>query len=182
MPRPKDLKPFEARRTLAHRLSPRVDRIRQIATKLGIRPYECYLVWQKWNGSERGEGTPTEARRIQILPNPKVEDIAAVSLGLFGIGMIPVGSIRVTRISASRFTQDMLTGKWVPTQHENTIPEPYSFFYEIVEDGRGDDPPVRAKYRLLSTPFRRAGQVDWTILLEKISEDLGRDGLPKPDC
>jgi hypothetical protein len=124
-----------------------------------------------------------EVKRIQILPNPKVEDIAAVNLGLFAIGHIPVGSIRVTRISASKLSQDILTGKWVPKEHEDTIPEPYSFYYEVIEDGRGDDPPVRAKYRLLSTPFRRAGSVDWTILLEKISEDQGRDGLPKnQDC
>lgn len=181
MPKVKALTPAEARHTLAHRLGPRVDRIRQIATKLGIRPYRIFLTWEKWTGKERGEGDMKLVERMEILPTPKVEDLASVSFSLFAIGTFPVGTLRVSRISVASFTYDMLTGHWVPKNHEDKIPEPYSFFYEVVEDGRGDDPAVRARYRLLGTPWRHAGGVHWKLLLERISPDLGRDGLPKED-
>ncbi len=183
MPRVKPLSPLEARRTLAHRLGPRVDRIRQIATKLGIRSYRVYLTWEKWTGKERGEGVMQLVRRIEILPTPKVEDLASVSFSLFAIGTFPVGTLRVSRISTAAFTYDMLTGHFVPEPHEEKIPEPYTFFYEVVEDGRGDDPAVRQRFRILGSPWRHAGGVEFRILLERVSEDLGRDGLPrKDDC
>lgn len=181
MPKVRPLTALQARRTLAHRLGPRVDRVRQIATNLGVRPYRVFLTWERWTGRERGEGKELLVRRTEILPTPKVEDLASVTFTPFAIGMIPVGSLRVSRISVAAFTQDLLTGKMVPKEHEEHIPEPYEFFYEVVEDGRGDDPAARQKYRLLSAPYRKAGGVHWQIVLEKVSPDMGRDGNPAVD-
>lgn len=176
MPKPRPLSPGEATNSFANRFSRVADNARQIATNLGLRPYRVFLIWTKWTGEERGEGDETEFRRIEILPTPKVNSLDNVTFGLFHAGTVPMGSLRVDRISAT-FTQDTLQGRIIPVPGEDTIPDPYGFFYEVVEDGRGDNPPQRAKFRLLNTPFRRAGKIDWTIMLERISADREREKL-----
>lgn len=171
MPTPKPLTPTQAKKTLAAKFGPKIDRIRQLATKLGVRPYRVFLVWEQSSGSERGSGVETEVQRIEILPTPKVDSLDAVMMDPRFAGSLPVGSIRVSRVSSS-FTEDLLRGK----RDHRSIPDDISFFYEVVEDGRGDDLPVRMKYRLASTPVRRAGKVDWLLILERISEDNSRTG------
>jgi hypothetical protein len=69
-----------------------------------------------------------------------------------------------------------------PVEHEDQIPEDVSFYWELVEDGRGDTEPQRAKYRAAATPFRDAGKVQWVVVLERVSEDNYRDGTsPAPE-
>jgi len=178
MPKPKALNPTEARATLAHRFGPRADRLRQFATKFGIRPHRVFLVWMKASGDERGEGREVEIMRIEILPTPKVTSLDSVALNPTTAGIVPLGSIRVEQVS-STFTADQLTGK-IPEVTDGSdaksIGEKFSFFYEVQEDGRGDDPSPRWRYRLASTPMRRAEKVDWMLVLERISEDRTRDG------
>lgn len=171
MPIPAPLTPTQAKKTLVAKFGPKIDRIRQLATKLGVRPYRVFLVWEQSSGLERGSGTMTEAQRLEILPTPRVDSLDAVMLDPRFAGSLPVGSIRVSRISSS-FTEDLLRGK----RDHKSIADDVSFFYEVVEDGRGDDSPVRMKYRLATTPMRRAGKVDWLIVLERISEDSSRSG------
>lgn len=132
------LSPAQASRTLAHRLAPRIDRLRQISTRLGVRPYNVNLVWGRWNGRARGEGVFSVIKSIPLLPNPKVEDLSAIALDPRSAGVLPVGSVRLTEISAT-YTHDMLIGLWVPTQPTDRLPENVEFFYELVEDGRGLD-------------------------------------------
>lgn len=169
---PAPLTPEQARKSLAHRLGPKVDRIRQIATRLGVRPYRVFLVWSKFTGSEVGEGSELYIRTIELLPTPVVMSMDGISLNPFAQGVLPIGSVRLTRVS-SQMTFDQLTGRLA---HEDSLPEPYDFFYEIVEDGRGDPEPVRQRFRLLSQPARRAGKLDWIIGLERSSEDRTRKG------
>ncbi len=172
---PAPLTPEQARKTIVHRLGPRVDRIRQIATKIGVRPYRVFLVWSKFSGDEAGEGTETYVKTIEILPTPVVMSLDGIALNPFSAGVLPIGSVRLTRVSP-QLTFDQLTGRVVPKEHEDHIPEPYDFFYEIMEDGRGDHDPLRQRFRLLNNPTRRAGKVDWIIGLERMSEDRNREG------
>lgn len=187
MPIPKPLTPSQASHSLANRFGRTADRIRQFATKFGVRPYRVFLVWDRSTGEERGEGIEVEYRRIEILPTPKVESLDAVALSPHYAGVLPVGSIRVTRIS-SAFTGDILSGKAIPSgqaapgvpfaisERGEHIQEPTAFYYELIEDGRGDPMPSRSKYRLAATPSRRAGKVDWLVVLERMSEDDNRAG------
>lgn len=174
MPRVRPLSPVEAKRTLAARFGPRADRLRQLNTRFGIRPYRVFLIWTLWTGSERGEGDEYEAKRVEILPTPKVSELTAFQLMAFSGGTLPVGSLRVSEIS-TRFTADTLAGRTFP-EGEATVAQPYSFFYEVTEDGRADSQPMRAKCRLASAPFLNGGAVQWTIMLERISEDARRNG------
>jgi hypothetical protein len=184
VPRIRALSPHEARRTLANRLGPLGDRLRQIATNLGVRPYRVFLTWTVWQGGgpvERGEGTEKLLQRIEILPTPRVQSLDSLSFSLAHAGVIPIGSFRVDRIT-ERLTEDVLLGKafpWNPlpfgeSPQEKHIPEPYEFFWEVWEDGRGDDPPKHSRFRPMNRPMRRAGKLDWTIMLERASIDRTR--------
>lgn len=196
---PRLLSSEEASRTLVARLAPTIDRLRQRFTTFGVRPYQVFLVWTRWTGPERGEGTERILKRTPILPSPLVEDLTSISLQFVSAGTIPVGSVRITEISAL-YAQDVLMGLTVPPDPEakraafvagrpppvesiaaDEVLEPYEFFWEIVEDGRTNQgrPPRRSRFRPLSAPFRRADKVDWAIVLERVSEDMERDGQPR---
>lgn len=60
--------------------------------------------------------------------------------------------------------------------HADHIKQPWEFFWEVVEDGRGDELPHRAKFRLASEPGRSAERVQWNAVLERVSEDDDRNG------
>lgn len=177
MPRPRPLTPSEAKRSLANRLGLRVaDRLRQFSTRFGLRSRRVFLTWTRFTGAERGEGYERILARTEILPTPKVADATSVMRMPFAAGVLPVGSLRVSLISV-KFTLDQLTGRRIPGKADNEpIPEPIDFFYELVEDGRGDNPAERARYRVLGVPWRDEGNVGWTVLLERASEDMARDG------
>jgi hypothetical protein len=197
VPTPKPLTPEQAKRTLAHRFGQRADRLRQLATRFGIRPQRCFLVWTRWSGKERGEGDETILLRVEILPTPRVTDSAALTRRPWSGGILPEGSQRVDRISV-QFTQDNLSGRVMPTDLSNCYPasggpgtpvagtrfDPKSdpqtdFFYELVEDGRGDDPADRQRFRVLGRPWRDAGGVNWAVMLEEASETTDRNGNPQ---
>ena len=177
MPRPRPLTPSEAKRSLANRLGLRVaDRLRQFSTRFGLRSRRVFLTWTQFTGAERGEGRERVIARIELLPTPKVADATTVMRMPFAAGVLPVGSLRVSLISVA-YTYDQLTGRRIPGRSDDgPIPEPIDFFYELVEDGRGDDPAERQRFRVLGIPWRDEGNVGWSVLLERSSEDFARDG------
>ena len=175
MPKVRALTPAQAQATFAARFAPAADKLRQIATNLGIRPYRVTLIWTRWSGTERGEGVERVVQTQELLPTPKVASLDNLSFSLMHAGTIPIGSVSLTGVSLT-YTEDLLRGLVVPLAHEDEVPEPFDFFYELVEDGRGDPQPQRQRYRLLKPPFRRAGVVDWSLWLQRVAEDRGRDG------
>ena len=178
MPKPKALRPEEARRTLAARFagsreSPGLaDRLRQLHTKFGLRSQRVFLVWTQFTGDERGEGDEQQLARIEILPTPRV-DSASIAYNPFSAGKYPTGTLRISEVSAT-LTKDQLVGLLVPGHGQLT--DRIDFFYEVVEDGRGDALPSRDRYRLLNEPELREGNVGWTLLLERAAEDRDRRG------
>jgi hypothetical protein len=196
------LTPKEAKRTLAHRFTGLGDRLRQLGTKFGLRPHRVFLVWGRWSGAERGDGDFKSLIETEILPTPLVESLDGVAFSPYNAGTVEVGTVRVSQISAVRYSEDMLVGRYpaisepgakpigptafvrFPSGVTKTtrmtpgaveLPEPFDFFYEIVEDGRGDDPAVRRRFRPANDPMRRAGKLDWIVVLERASEDRSRD-------
>lgn len=184
MPKVKPLEQGRAARTIAARFagSPgRVglaDRLRQLNTRFGIRPMRVFLVWTRFDGAERGEGSEKVLSRVEILPTPRVSDLTSITLHAYAAGKLPDGSLRVDEISAGQYTRDQLAGLKVPGYPEDfIIPPNVSFWYEIVIDDRtGDKQPVRMRYRRFSEPTLQAGKVQWMVILERASEDESRDG------
>lgn len=193
MPKPRPLRPEEARRTLAHRLGTRVDRVRQLSTRFGLRPYRVFLTWTKAEGALVGRGDEAVITRVEILPTPRVTDMSALARRPWSVGILPEGTVRVDRVSVL-FTADNLSGLVIPDDPPRRVPggqrvsgtalvpktDPQvDFFYEIVEDGRGDELPRRDRFRLFGQPYRDAGSISWTILLEAASDPTDRAGQPR---
>lgn len=170
MPKPRVISALEAKKSLANRLVRVGDNIRQLATKFGARPYRVQLVWYQWTGAEIGAGDRREIQRIEVLPTPLVESLDKLALSPSGAGIIRIGDVRITEISGT-FTRDELLGKWVPGAHSQEAKEPVEFFYEIFEDGRGDDPVNVQRFRTSSEPWRQADEVEWRIMLARVSGD-----------
>lgn len=171
----KPLDRLEAKRSLARRLGRVADRAHYVATRLGARPYRVFMVWMRWTGERRGEGEAECLREMEITPTPKVASLDSVTFSIFHAGTVPAGSIKLSEVS-NRYTFDELTGLMVPDLHEDRIPQPYDFFWEVREDGRGDAQPGRQRYSLLSVPNLDAENAQWTLILERVSEDRNRDG------
>lgn len=169
------LTPAQARGSLAQRLTGVADRARQVATRLGARPYRVHLVWAHWTGGTRGEGEIVFIREIELLPTPKVASLDSVTFSIFHAGTVRAGSIKLTEVSP-RYSMDELQGHMIPDLHEDVIPSPYDFFYEVREDGRRDLKPVRGRYRLMSVPNLDAENAQWTLMLEPESEPRNREG------
>lgn len=180
MPKPQPLIPQQARNTLANRFVGLADRLRQLNTRFGIRPYRVFLVWTLASGEERGEGEERVTLRHEILPTPKLDDMSAVARSPYAAGTLPVGSVRVSEITQT-LTADMLTGKLMPDGRKVDDSGPMNFWWEVVEDGRGDDPAERWRFRMAAEPYRQPGRVQWSVLLERQSADPERLGQPHAD-
>lgn len=197
MPRPEPLPgPEAAKQALAHRLTRVADRLRQLNTRFGLRSSRVFLVWTEWTGVERGEGDENLKARIELLPTPKVGDATAISRRPYSAGVFPEGSLIVTEISAGAYTRDVLMGLAIPRETttapradrgqpingngpERTTAPNIDFWYEVVEDGRGDDPAARQRYRVFGYPARKEGSLYWALVLERASEELNRSGQPQ---
>lgn len=198
-----------ARSTLAHRLTNRVDRIRQLNTRFGLRSLRVFLVWSKFSGAERGEGRETIIARVELLPTPRVSDLTAIARRPYSLGVFKEGSIRIDQISGAKYTRDMLLGLEIPIVDqlgnvcgcrpcgavnplkdepveargpdgvERTTDEQIDFWWETVEDGRGDSPAETLRYRVFGGPSRSEGRFDWSMNLELADEPTDRSGRPQ---
>ncbi len=175
--RPRQLSPGEAKTSLAARLAGRVDRLRQIDVRMGFRPYQVFFVWTTWDGPERGDGNQRVVCRKPMLPNPVVQSMDGLSKFNGGGGNYPVGSVRLTEVSAC-YTLEMLKGIVLPDNPEDRVPHPYQFFFEIVEDGRHGPEAERKRFNLAAEPHLDSGNFQWVLVLAKSSGDMGRDGKP----
>lgn len=186
MPKPGPLTQEQARNSLAHKLSGVADNLRQLSTRFGLRPQRVFLVWTEWSGEHRGEGTESLLAEVELLPTPRVSDATALARRGYSAGAIPEGTLRVDQISAGRYTADMLWGLRIPDDGAGRVlseseAEPSSksnvdFWYEMQEDGRGDNPARRERFRLFSSPHREAGSLYWSVNLESASEPRNRAG------
>lgn len=100
--------------TILQRMAPMVARIRsKTRDRLGLTPWDVYLIWEQWSGAERGEGRARLLASVKLLPRPVVSDLSSVALQGFSGGVVPVGSIRVDGISLL-LTADNLLGRTLP--------------------------------------------------------------------
>ena len=170
------LTPTQAANTVTNRLGRVADNIRQVATRLGARPYRCFLVWSTWDGGVRGEGNEIETARVEILPTPVVTSMDSIALNPQNIGLVQVGDVKVTEVSVA-FTEDTLLGR---TNGATQVEQPYAFCWEVIEDGRHTGIlPVRTKFRVRGRPVLQADNAQWVVNLERVGDDRRRDGSPQ---
>lgn len=164
------LTPEQAKTSIAARIAASINRSRLSMQRMGFRPYNVDLVWITWTGRERGAGFEKPLKRTHLTPSPIVTDLTSIAMSVVATGVLPVGSVRLDKVSTC-FTSDELLGRI----GENGPPEPIDFYYEIYEDGR-NGASERMKFRPSSQPHRK--KYGWTITLERMSGDAERDGTP----
>lgn len=168
----------QVRSTLASKLVPTVDLVRNLYSKFGVRPYRVFMVHSQWTGGEQGIGQEVITSRIEILPTPRLRDMGAVNTVMRETGLTEEGDIEVDQISA-RYTEDDLTGR-TPDLRDSNLPRTSAmavdFYWEIVEN-RGQDPyPVIRRFNPRNVPGLSRDGFQWRVTLIKQDYDRGRRG------
>lgn len=172
MPVPKALTPQQASRTFVHRFGAKANRLRQLATKFGLRPYRTFLVWFRWTGEEVGEGVEREVHRDEILPTPKVTD--ATRYMFLVAGKIDDGIMILSRVNPL-LGEGLLSGRLHPGQITGSpCPDeagpPMSFRFMVKEDGRSSGEVEEHWFTPVGMPFRMPGKLDWNIKIQQVSK------------
>ena len=188
MPKPKALNPFEARQTFVHRFGKRVNRLRQIPVRFGLRPYRTFLVWFRWTGMRPGEGELEEIARREIIPTPTVTE--APHYLFMDVGRSNQGDMKLLRVDPT-LDEQFLRGylysvigggggsgngpgnEDCPNDGEvgytvDDTGHPLEFYYLIREDGRSRGTIVDRWFILRGQPYREAGHLTWNVELERV--------------
>jgi hypothetical protein len=158
--------------TLARKLIPVADSLRDLYTVFGLRPYRLKLIKTRWSEGIRGRGVEEVTMERLIEPTPLVLDLSALTEIVQPVGLDEIGTIRVEQISG-RYTEDMLRG-W---DDEGNSPSPdEQVFYEIEFPIPDDADGIRRRFVLRTAPMYFSDKFQWVIMLEKSHEDRARNG------
>jgi hypothetical protein len=159
-------------KTLAFKFIPLADRLRDLNTRFGLRPYVVSIIHTKWAGGRRGQGVEEVSSVLLIEPTPKVASMTSLAEIVHPIGLDEVGGISVSEISG-RYTEYQLRGfdsKGNPPGADETV------FWEIEFPVPGDADSFRRRFTLSSVPMYQAGKLQWNVNLEKSHNDRTRSG------
>ena len=158
--------------SLVAKLIPVVDKIRQLNTILGIRPYRVFLMHTKWTGGARGSGTETVTSEEEILPTPEVDieemEPANLNREFSPYGIREEGGVVLTEISLN-YSEHVLLGR---SNSGTIIPKDESFYWEIREDGSSTpSAPRKRRFHAASIPSKNPDNVCWSIRLLRAQPD-----------
>lgn len=164
------------RRTLGQRLIPTIDRLRDLNTTFGLRPYTVRLIRTRWSDGVRGMGLESlqEGYPIALLPTPRITDLDQVVEVVNPVGVDEVGSILLSEVSG-QYTEDDLRG-WVrgmpPDQDEQ-------FYYEVEFRNIAEAAPgQRRRFIADGAPMWQPEKFQWIVKLAKAYGDRQRNGDP----
>jgi hypothetical protein len=163
------LRPDEVKASLMSRLVPSIDKIRQVASDLGLRPYRVFMVHVLWTGDRPGDGQPVEISRREILPTPRIRDMSATTEVLSSFGRVEEGGIVVDRISAKLSEDDLLgvTPDLLDPAIARTGKRNGEFFWEVQENRPGFPRTIPRRYVPSGTPTLMRGGLHWRLPLAK---------------
>lgn len=165
--------------TLAGRLVPVADRLRNLKARFGIRPYRVFMVHAAWSGGKRGVGTQQITSRREILPVPRVRDIDSVSRNLRATGLTEEGDLVIDEISA-KYAEDDLMGRTPDLENPEltrTSRVDVEFWFEVQEARAVGRPPVTRRFSPpIKAPSLSRDNLQWRVTLTKQGEDRGRNG------
>ena len=164
--------------TLASRLVPVVDKIRQLYKRFGIRPYRVFLVHVQWSGTRIGEGNAIEISRRELLPTPRVSNMGSTTEVMRAVGLTEEGTLSVDQISA-KWTEDDLLGR-TPDLIDPAFPRTgnrkQEFFWEVMENRPSTPSPARRDYVPNGVPALSRDGFQWSVTLTKRAFDRNRAG------
>jgi hypothetical protein len=155
---------------LSQALVPVVDGIRDIATQLGVRPYEIKRVRTRWSGGSIGAGQEFEIDSELILPTPLLKNIETLQEIAQAIGFDEHGAVHVEEISG-RFEEDWFFGR---DALGNPAPPDMSVYFEIEFRRLDGQPGRRRRFYLENAPMWESDNVMWTMDLKRARQDRSR--------
>lgn len=166
--------PDHLRRSIGQKLIPVVDRVRDINTQLGFRPYRVKIVKTRNAGGKRGRGPETVISELELLPTPLVVDMRSLSEVITPVGVNEQGILQLQQISG-RYTEEQLIGIG---SDGNPVAADVNVFYEIEFFRRDGGPSEKRRFIRDSLPSYLSTQVQWQITLVSANENRDRDGSP----
>jgi hypothetical protein len=162
----------QLKKTLARKFVPLADSLRDLLTKFGLRTYRVSIVRERWSGGQRGVGAVEIISVVPILPTPKMSDLSSLTEIVQPIGLDEVGSAELSEISG-RYTEEELRG----LEADGTEVGPDTEIYYEVEFPRVDGgPSIKRRFFIRGVPNYNPGGLQWSVNLEKASEDRMRNG------
>lgn len=162
--------------TLARKLIGTVDRLRDISTQLGFRPYEVRVIRTQWTGGERGLGQEVVTYEEPILPTPLISSLDGVRRVVNVVGLDELGTVQLSQVSG-RYAEGFLTGT---DEVGNTLDGDTEFYFEVVFPTPGSvaDGAPRRRFFPSTAPSYDAGKFEWTVTLQRSHVDRRTDGRP----
>lgn len=165
----------QIKKTLARRLVPLADSLRNMLTTFGLRTYKVSVMRVKWSGGRRGIGFPSVTKQTVILPTPRISDLNALTEIVQPIGLDEIGNILLEGISG-RYTEEELRGL---DFYGEEIPPDDEVYYEIEFPRIDNGPSLKRRFFTRSAPHFSPGKLAWNLRLEKSTEDRDRNGDPE---
>ncbi len=166
----------QMQKTIAGKLIPCVDHLRDLNTQFGVRPYIVRRVWTQWSEGRRDYGVENVQREELMLPTPSVDPLTALDVQTLPVGNEEFGQLMVSEISG-RFTEDQLVGRGPQGE---PIPRDTNYYYEIeYPNADGSFPGVRRRFTVAGVPWYDAAAFQWKLTLMRAGENRLRDGTPE---
>ncbi len=163
------------RRSLGQRLIPVIDRVRDVSTQLGMRPYRVHVTRTRFAGPRRGVGIETVIHRMEILPTPLVVDMRSLTEVVTSAGLNEQGTVQLQQVSG-RYTEEQLMGLG---PNGGQVAPNETVYYEIEFFRRDGAPSEHRRFQRDSVPTYNATQVQWMVTLVNVLEDRSRGGQPE---
>jgi hypothetical protein len=162
----------DIKNTLTAKLTRTVDKIRDLHTVFGRRPYVVRIIRSKWSGPKRGRGTEIFVSESCLSPTPLVSDLSSLQEVLTPIGFNEMGAVQVSEISG-RYSEEFLLGV---DSDGNQLNPNESFFWEIEYPRRDGKPSQKRRFHVQSTPTYSAARFQWSVSLNAVDQDRARNG------
>lgn len=159
-------------KTLARKLVPVVDKIRDLHTRFGGRVYNVSIVRTVWSGGARGVGVESITSVTDVRPTPRVVDLGSLQEITTLIGLDESGSVSVNQISG-RFTEQILLG----VDAEGRQPGLDENIFYVIEFPRADGTAgTKRRFHIRAAPSYDPYGFQWSIVLEKAEENQSFSG------
>lgn len=164
-------------RSLARKLVKPVDRIRDLNTRFGLRPYLVFTIFTQWSGGQRNSGEEVVVGEpTAILPTPKISDLDELAEIVSPVGLDEQQGIVVSEISGC-YTEEQLRGFDNATGAE--IPPDRSFYWEV-EFLRADGASTeRRRFNISAAPNYKPDNCEWIVRLTRSRPERTRSGATK---
>ncbi len=156
--------------SLAGSISGVADDVRELASELGARAHTAHLVWQRWSGDSRGDGSPQIEREVELTPTPKISLAGSTRYRRGPGGSVREGDAFLGEVSL-RYSPDLLRGEDL---YRGRLPANVEFFYELRPVPGSGGAVLRMS--LAGEPVRDHERVEYRIDLQHRNPDTPMDG------